>query len=326
MDKKTQQISRAIQEKKFEKEREAEANKIATKIKSELDSSFQKIVAGFELLAEHLKEINNRIDKKDIKLPDTFDVSGKVEIKNTEDLKKDIQKVEVLNPIEEVRVKNQIDLGVLREDLNQILLATNQIVGEEHFKNEKTIVELRDFLSKLLIKQDSELLVALRPLRYLSNDPQKPLSVRLSDGDKFYRAIEQVVYSAAGQGADMSEVITLLEEILEALGGATAGDLKQDWSSQTCVPATEKLLAILTATAGKGLVVKGIVCEGIDDGLFKLYVNGNCKWQWRNAWTERGGTFNYEARVPSGQAVELKATNLRLINRILSGGIYGYEL
>src|SRR3989338_5063581 len=80
--------------------------------------------------------------------------------------------------------------------------------------------ELRVWFEKLLTKQDVDLVDALRPLRFLSNDPMKPLSVRLSDGEKFYKAMagftQQVVTASGALGGtaqDLSSIISLLQQI-----------------------------------------------------------------------------------------------------------------
>jgi len=319
-------IRGAIEAKKLEVEQNKIATKIADKIGVVFEVKIAELLKAFEQLIDHTKELGEKVEAIKLEVPAKQRIEGIVKVDNPDDFKKEVQKVEVLNPLDEVKVKNQISLEPLREDLSAMIRAAESLVGEEHFKNTKQIEELREFLKKISVKQDAELLAALRPLRYLSNDPTKPISVRLSDGEKFYRAIEQVVYAASGGGTDLTQVITLLNQILAAITGGGAGIYQHNWSEQTCVPATEKVLATLTATSGKTLTINGIICEGIDDGLFKVYVGTAAKWQWRNAWTERGINASFDIRVPSGQTVELRATNLKPVNRIFSGGLYGYEL
>jgi hypothetical protein len=94
----------------------------------------------------------------------------------------------------------------------------------------------------------------------------------------------------------------------------------------TVVPSTETLIVSYTVPAGKTAIIKGVYGEGATDGLFKLYVNSVAIWQGRNAWTQRIIGTPLERTLATGDIVDLKVTNLKLLNHSFSGGFYAYEL
>jgi hypothetical protein len=88
----------------------------------------------------------------------------------------------------------------------------------------------------------------------------------------------------------------------------------------------ETTLATITVGANVYVRIKSIWCEGITDGLFKLYINSNVVWRGRNSWTQRGLNHLIEFEAVAGDIVTLKATNLDDATKHFSGGFYGYEL
>jgi hypothetical protein len=108
-----------------------------------------------------------------------------------------------------------------------------------------------------------------------------------------------------------------------ALTGSTA---VEKFGSVTAVPAVEILIATYTVPAGTTALLKGVFGEGATDGIFKLYVNSTAIWQDRNAWTQRGVQSPIEKTLATGDIVELKVTNQKVVNHTFTGGFYVYEL
>jgi hypothetical protein len=360
MEKKTEQIKRAIEQKKQLKEHDQLSELIAQKVGSEFGLHLQKNIENFKLLSNLLETIERRIVENKIALPETQNVNGEVKVTNTGDFKDikgdvrilnpedfktdiqkvvvenpvlDVQKVQITNPISEVKVKNQISLKELREDINRVLRSISDgVVGErirnkqlladfhedvnrilhaftdivsserikdkqvlvklrddilpirqvlqsireailgESSKNKKLLLELQGFLQKLNTKQSKELLEALKPLRFLSRDPLKPISVRLSDGERFYKALtglSQAFYAASNtkkvedllqeMANNTDEIETKLDEIKTAIGsigGITPGKtktalLKGNQQTIILIPAVGKRLRILGAATSQ---------------------------------------------------------------------------
>lgn len=117
---------------------------------------------------------------------------------------------------------------------------------------------------------------------------------------------------------------TLVADETGLLGGG--GDVIHEFSENNIAAGNTLVFATYTVPAGKILNVAGVYGEGIDDGIFMLYIAGSKVWQGRNAWTQRGVQSYLEYDAAAGQVVEFKIKNNRALTRAYSGGFYGRQI
>jgi len=117
---------------------------------------------------------------------------------------------------------------------------------------------------------------------------------------------------------------TLVGDETGLLGGG--GDIIHEFGQQNIAAGNTMVMATYTVPAGKILNVSGVYGEGIDDGIFMLYIDGIKVWQARNAWTDRNvqGYLLYDASA--GQVVEFKIKNNKAATRAYTGGFYGRQI
>jgi hypothetical protein len=118
----------------------------------------------------------------------------------------------------------------------------------------------------------------------------------------------------------------LLQDIIDALGGASNADTIYEFGEQSVAAGNTLVLATYTVPALKVLSISGIFGEGIDNGLFKLYIDAVKVWQGRNAWTERNVQSYLVYEATAGQVVQLRVTNIVTATRVYSGGFYGRQI
>lgn len=87
----------------------------------------------------------------------------------------------------EVNVVNQKEIQKVKI-VEGVEIQKVEIVNKDKEIQTVEVLNTSDFQ-----KSDKELLDALEPLKYLSDKAEKPVSVRLSDGEKFYKQIENAV-------------------------------------------------------------------------------------------------------------------------------------
>lgn len=179
--------------------------------------------------------------------------------------------------------------------------------------------------------------------------PADAIPVILTDRDRknFYNAIQQMYFAndvnldrllkaiqninIDGITVDLTDIENLititnqiLNDILLALGGA--GVIQQVFGVQSVSALTETTLTSYTVPVGKSFNLSGYSCEGVEDGLFKIYVGVVKIWQGRNAWTQRTLNGDLLKSLSAGQTVYLKVENLRNQAHAFSGTLYGEEI
>jgi hypothetical protein len=118
----------------------------------------------------------------------------------------------------------------------------------------------------------------------------------------------------------------LLQAIVDALGGASNADIISQYGEQTVAAGNTLVLATYTVPTAKVLNVSGLYGDGINNGIFKLYVGGAKVWQGRNAWTDRNVQSYLIYIATAGQVVELKVTNNVTSSTLYTGGFYGRQI
>jgi hypothetical protein len=119
---------------------------------------------------------------------------------------------------------------------------------------------------------------------------------------------------------------TIVGDTTGLLGG-TGGEIVQSFSVNASVAAGNTVvLATLTAPIGKKIELSGVYGEGVDNGIFSLYINSLKQWQARNAWTDRNVQSYLQYLVNTGLTAQLKVTNIMNATRAYSGGIYGRQI
>jgi hypothetical protein len=108
--------------------------------------------------------------------------------------------------------------------------------------------------------------------------------------------------------------------------GLSGKTLHEDFGEAAVPPSTESTLASIIVPVGKKIRLRGVHAEGDDDGIFRIYVNAQKKWQARNAWTNRNVNFIIELEAVAGDTIYLKAYNPKGSVKNYSGSIYGYEI
>ena len=324
------------------KEREADRKALAELIAKNLHPLFEGLANGFALLAEHFEKLEKGVEANKTKFPDVQLINGYVKVANPDDFK--VREVSVSNPVKEVVVLNQPDIAGLKSELQRIAQEAFGLAHETNQDQAQGLKNLGALIEKILTKQtDAELLDALKPLRFLSNDPQQPLSVRLSDGEKFYKAMSGIVQSLGQYATNTKKVEDLLQEIvtntadievnigsatinvqdLEDLNGAT---LFHDFGEATVPTSTETIIATFTVPATKKGRLKGVQATGDFDAIFRVYVDSVKKWEGRIAHQNRNINANFEIEATASQVIRLKVLHSAGANRDFQGMIYGYIL
>jgi hypothetical protein len=109
--------------------------------------------------------------------------------------------------------------------------------------------------------------------------------------------------------------------------GLLGGDTVHKFGEQTVAAGNTVALATYTVPVDLSLLVKGVYAEGIDDGLFALYIDSTKVWQARNSWTQRNVESDIQFNsVATGLVVELRVTNLKNLSKQYSGGFYGIRV
>jgi len=152
------------------------------------------------------------------------------------------------------------------------------------------------------------------------------MAVEIKDGDSDTRVDVEADPEATTKNSmfvQAPSLLDVLEQILAAQGG---GNPVEKFGETSVSGNTETTLASYTVPAGKKVQVRGIFGEGVDNGVFRLYIDGTKVWQKRNAWTDRNVEGAMFAEATASQAIEVKVLNLMPVARDFSGGFFGIEL
>jgi len=209
-------IKEKIEEAKKQKEREKLSQEIIKSLTPEVKKHLLAMGEGFAMLAKWFGTLEQAVKDNKTLPPDLQKIAGEVKVLNPKDFK--VNSVDVKNFPKCIKVEGQEDVIKAIDsfhDTSRVLLhAISKIETEEHAKNSQALEYMKKFLVGTLQKQNEDIIPFLKHLTFLSNDPEKPLSVRLSNGEKHYEAIAQVVYAAAaGNKADFTTIISLLTSI-----------------------------------------------------------------------------------------------------------------
>lgn len=279
----------------LKKHRQLEAEQIAfaEKIANTLAPHFEILARGLGLLAEHFEKLEKGVDASKAEFPETQRIAGEVKVANPDDFK--VKEVAIINPVDEVTIKNPPDIASLRNEIELLSKAVTEILSQEKNVQSAGLKSIEMVLSRILAKEtDADLLNALAPLRFLTNNPLMPLSVRLSDGENWYKAmagIAQQVVTASGTlssavTADLTDIKNLLIQIEN-----NTDDLELDVDTinlntdqleaklDTLIAkdyATETTLLLVKAEL---IAIKGFVdqLEGFTDGIETLLTTLNAK-------------------------------------------------
>jgi len=151
-------------------------------------------------------------------------------------------------------------------------------------------------------------------------------AVEIKDGDSDTRVDVEADPEATTKNSmfvQAPSLLDVLEQILAAQGG---GNPVEKFGETSVSGNTETTLASYTVPAGKKVQVRGIFGEGVDNGVFRLYIDGTKVWQKRNAWTDRNVEGAMFAEATASQAIEVKVLNLMPVAMDFSGGFFGIEL
>jgi len=202
-------------------------------LRKELGIATKKLVEAVEKLGvsqAHLEDIRKKaasesfgvLDKFARLLDDDFDTllirrpSNRVQVENFSEL--------VLP--DTVSVRNLAELQSYFEDLASVIKNTFNIqIPAPQVSVEAPIVNVPQASVNVAPPDLSALLDALDPLKYLSDRPNKPLSVRLSDGQAFIKALKTLVENQEKQVAAFSQGLNVndLRGVMRASNTGTIG-------------------------------------------------------------------------------------------------------
>lgn len=156
--------------------------------KKDIQDSSDKVIKSFE---NQIKLLQKTLL--------TLTPSKSVEVSNLSDIPKPHQTIRISNPQKSVSVSNfyelQTTIGKFQKAVEALKLDPKIVIPE---------IKVPDVYVPEIkiptIKNEIDLSKLEKILGILSKDPEKPLSVRLSDGKKFYKALEELNQTISGGG------------------------------------------------------------------------------------------------------------------------------
>jgi len=265
--KKLEKIQQEIAQQKKLRESADLARTIARELQGSNKEDREVMQQGFSKLLTQLDSLEQSTRKNSPKsFPLLQKIIGAVTVRNPKDFLKHVQNVKLLNPTKEVKVTNPTNLEPLRKEIKSLSAIVQKISKAHSTDTTKAYKKLETAIVKSLTKQDTSpaLLKALRPLQFLTNTPSNPLSVRLSDGEKFYKALFNVITQAQSTLAFETKLalegklfVTILDNI--DLGGNA---VEQD------------LILIRNDSANRRILIQDIIVVSFDiEAIIRFYRN-----------------------------------------------------
>jgi len=187
---------KVLEAKEIKQTKESEvrlANLIREKLNNTLGQALIKLSECVFALQQATEKVQKEIKEKQT-IVEKQEIKGKVTIANPSALKQ--KKVEVIG---KVKVTNQVDMQPVRDGIRDVMKIASNIMTENSREHMLGLNKMFTFLEKISKQDNNDLLRALAPLQFLSDTAHQPLSVRLSDGERFYEAIAtlgQQIYAA----------------------------------------------------------------------------------------------------------------------------------
>lgn len=182
-------------------------------------------------LREELSKALGPIIKKigDIKFPEPKDFPNEMKVSNFPEVKYP----------EKMEVSNLYELGEYFKNLSEVIKQSLIINIPESVVNVAPPNVMVDSPIVNVEKPDlSPLLKALDPLKFISDRPDKPISVRMSDGHKFIKAVQQIIQGqdklafavSNSSGLDQGEFKSTIRNVDDVLGQYRINDTDDDAS------------------------------------------------------------------------------------------------
>jgi hypothetical protein len=238
------------------------------------------------------------------------------------DLKQSVLKVHVQNPVsfpKSIRVSNLEDIQIPKVEIPKSVTIANSTPAEA--------------IPVVLTKRDRKNFYDAFQQMYVAND------VNL---ERIVKAIQQVeigevnvnldeiealigttnyLLSSYESGSLLSQIVDQLNDIVAVIRGEE--DAGFAYGEQTVAGNDTAELCSFVVPNGRSCELKGVNCEGENDGLFILTVDGTEIWRGRNSWTNRTISANLMYATSSEQVVALSVTNLKNQASSFSGNFYG---
>jgi len=237
------------------------ADLIAEAVSGQVAVHFSKIADAFGILAEQVSKFEGAINEA--KNPPLQKIEGEVTIGNP------VKEVTIKNPVSEVAIKNVSEIGAegvkavdsLHDTMRVLLHTISRLESQEHAKNTEQLDYLKKFLVGVLEKQSEQAIPFLSHLQFLSDDPKKPLSVRLSDGERFYKSIANAVLSAGDASNNkLDELKAILQQIEDNTDGleitADSINLNTDTLEAKVQSVRDQLNVLLSTRASEATLIQ----------------------------------------------------------------------
>lgn len=264
-------------------------DEVKASLHNELSRISKPIIKAIDKLAldrDRIEAIKNEIEAKNREaLNETHDIQI---------VKKPKQRLEIANIGDiafpsSVKINNLDDLKIFFDSLSDVI--TNKLNLDIPAPQvtvsppEVNIPEIKIPESSINIDVDG-LLSALEPLKFLSDRPNKALSVRLSDGNKFVKALRTIVENqerqatAFSQGLNESSARKAFKQAIDSNKGSSVTEGRKalsDSSAGVQVTSTStpiKYVYISADTAGDVVAVGGSTSTQLDSATGMILTPG----------------------------------------------------
>jgi hypothetical protein len=222
-------------------------------------------------------------------------------------LKDKVFAVEIKNPTTEVTVKNLADIKI---DVPTSVRISNSTPSEA----------IPVILTSKDRKRFYEVLTALSDAGAKANVSVGDINANLDEVEAVLTSILAYLDTTLTQS-----LADLQEQVLQSSTGLGAYDINVHVANSDTILGGQNL-TVCTYTVPSGnfrFVIQGVGGEGLDDGLWELWVDGTSVWRGRNSWTNRTlfSALNFDA--PVGAVVSLQVENTKNQPSDYSGMFFG---
>jgi len=214
-----------------------------------LTDSIKSSIATDEVLGTAVDHVVTALDKQTISDEEVKTVLLELKHSIDEFNTKEIQKVEVKNPVEEVSISNLKDVP---------------IADEVSLRKSGWLTQLLKGVTEAVKQTEKD----IQAVRLVENDVKHPISVILSDGKKFYTAISQAIVSGGG-GIPFKTAAGVLKEALIDDSGRLQIDqvgTSFDHGRKSSIGGTALQITADSVTALQGVEVKA--ANGNSDNIY----------------------------------------------------------
>ena len=179
-----------------------------TKIPKQFDVKVVNSIDNKKDLELQTRQLNETLNKKFTELNNlvkTLYPKSEIKINNLGDIPKPLNEVSIKNPVKTVSISNffeiQKEIGKLQKAIEALKLDPKIIVPEIKIPE---IVIPKSKVEVILDKRET----------LISDDPKKSVPVRLTDGKKFYQALEELAIRSSGGAAAFSDSTGIKQQAL----------------------------------------------------------------------------------------------------------------